>query len=248
MFRLIKKLIKKVLAKKGLTISPIDDYIERLELVKNNWIKELNINTIIDVGASDGGFARKIKIEFPEAKLYSFEALDDVFIRLNSNLQPYKNIVTENYAVSDKIGEVSFYRCVQSTGSSSLLEMNDVHKVAYPYTQENELVLVNCITLDSYFENKKIQGPTMLKIDVQGAEMLVLKGGTKLLKDIEVIFCEINFIQTYKDCVLFEELNRFLVQHGFRLVGIENVSQSLIDGRFLQADAYFKKQDIDVQN
>jgi FkbM family methyltransferase len=242
MIQLIKNVIKGYLAKKGLEISTINEYQKKIDKVNDVWLKDLKYNTIIDVGANDGGFARKIKKVFPNAKLYCFEALDDIYEELNAKTSSLDNIQTENIALSNEIGEVTFYRCVNNTGSSSMLEMGDIHKVAYPETAENIEVKVKTTTLDTYFESNPLVGPTMLKIDVQGAEMLVLKGGLKTLEKVDMIFCEVNFLQTYKGCVLFGELYDFLNQRGFGLIGMENVSQSAVDGRYLQADAYFMKK------
>lgn len=239
MIKLFKKIVKKVLASRNLEIIPINEYIHKLERVKNDWLVDMKIQTIIDVGASDGGFAKKIKEVIPNARLYCFEALEDIFEILNANIKDLKDVITVNLAMSDQIGPVSFYRCVDWTGSSSMLEMNDIHKTAYPFTANTQEVKVNASTLDHYFESNTIVRPAMLKIDVQGAEMFVLKGAKNVLENIDIVFCEINFVETYNNCVLFNELNSFLYERGFILSGMENVSQSTVDGSFLQADAYF---------
>ncbi|MEN9522251.1 MAG: hypothetical protein RL065_628, partial [Bacteroidota bacterium] len=52
---------------------------------------------------------------------------------------------------------------------------------------------------------------------------------------------ETSFNELYKNQWLFNDTYTFLVKQGFRLVGVENVSQSIVDGTFLQMDAYFIK-------
>ena len=147
---------------------------------------------------------------------------------------------TENSTCTNQID--SFYLCDDYTGSSSMLEMGKIHKDAYPFTSKNTRIQVEAITLDEYTEklnldNKKI----LLKLDVQGAEKIVLEGATKTLAKVDLIFIEINFAETYKNCVLFKELNALLESHNFYLAGMENVSRNYKDGSFLQADAYYLK-------
>ena len=79
-------------------------------------------------------------------------------------------------------------------------------------------------------------------MDVQGAELLVLQGSEQMLKHAKVVFAEINFNSLYSNDVLFNEMIEFMSAKDFRLYGIENVSQSVVDGSFLQADAYFVKK------
>ena len=80
-----------------------------------------------------------------------------------------------------------------------------------------------------------------MKLDVQGAEKLVLEGAEETLKNVDIIFSEINFSELYKGNVPFSELCRYLLEKGFTVIGIENISQSTIDGTYLQADAYFER-------
>ena len=57
---MIKSLIKKKLKKMGLILSPYDPHLESIKLVENNWLINENIDIVIDVGASTGGYSRKI--------------------------------------------------------------------------------------------------------------------------------------------------------------------------------------------
>jgi hypothetical protein len=81
-----------------------------------------------------------------------------------------------------------------------------------------------------------------MKLDVQGAEKIVLDGAVNTLKYVKYVFCEINFVETYKGCVLFSDLNKILESQGFVMAGVENVSQSPVSGMFLQADAFYIKK------
>lgn len=216
---------------------------ETNKLNENKWIQKLAIDVIFDVGASDGGFARKIKNIFPDAVLYSFEALPDSFRKLKEKCGHLSNFHPIHTALSNKNGIIDFYYCEHNTGSSSMLQMAEIHKEAYPHTAQNKLIQVDAILLDDFIKTIDIKEKSvMLKLDVQGAEKMVLEGATQTLQLVKLIICEINFVETYNGCVLYDELNTILVNNGFKLVGMENISRNNIDGTFLQADAYFLKK------
>lgn len=216
---------------------------ENLEKVKDIWLKQLEVDFIFDIGASDGGFANKIKSTFPKAEVHSFEALKDSFDALIMNTVHLQNFHPNNVALSNKKGIIDFYLCDDYTGSSSMLEMGEIHKDAYPFTSKNTRIQVDAITLDEYAEKLKLNNKKILiKLDVQGAEKIVLEGATKTLGKVDLIFIEMNFVETYKNCVLFKDLNSLLESHNFYLAGIENVSRNYKDGSFLQADAYYLKK------
>jgi len=240
---MIKRVINGVFRRVGYTKINKNQVLQ--EAAKEKWWKSLNIDMVFDIGASDGGFARKIKGIYPSAELHSFEALPKSYERLIQKCGDFKNFHPNNIALSDKEGEIEFFLCEDSTGSSSMLEMADIHKVAYPHTAKNKSLKVKAITLDDYVNKNqlKLDSKTILmKLDVQGAEKIVLNGCETTLDRVKCIFCEINFVETYKGCVLFPELNKMLENKGFSLVGIENVSLSTVDGSYLQADAIYVKR------
>jgi FkbM family methyltransferase len=238
---MIKRIKKAVFRRLG--YAPINYKALQLEKVKRKWLSSLSVDFIFDIGASDGGFARKIKDIYPKAEIHSFEALPESYEKLKARCAHLENFHAVHVALSDKPGEIEFYLCDNNTGSSSMLEMTDIHKEAYPHTAKNSVLRVNAIRLDDYAQDLQLeQRKVLMKLDVQGAEKIVLDGSLATLTFVDIIFCEINFVETYKGCVLFSELNKFFEQHNFTLAGMENISQSLVHGEFLQADAYYFKK------
>lgn len=236
---MIKAFIKKYLRRKGYNIVPYDEYFEKIKMVNYNWLKSIGIDTIIDVGASNGGFVKKIRAIFPETQIFSFEPIKDSYDKLVEKNVLDKNFTAFNCVLSNKEDIVDFYISSRS-GCSSLLEMSEIHKNAYPDTAELKKTTLESKTLDECLKNQILKS-ALLKIDVQGAEKLVLEGAIKTLENVQVVFMEINFVETYKDCILVNEAINLLKKYGFVFYGIENVSQSTIDGSFLQADAFFIK-------
>ncbi|MEI7801606.1 MAG: FkbM family methyltransferase [Bacteroidota bacterium] len=237
----LKQLLKKLVRLSGKTLVPINTYQESLELVKYNWLKNKNIKTIIDVGANDGGFIRRFRSVFPEAMIYAYEAMPDPYKRLNIKLQADKRLKTYNVALSNYKGEVDFY-VSSNEGSSSLLQMEEIHKINFPGSAKNTQIKVKCDLLDNFLTEINFESNVLMKLDVQGAERLVLEGATKTIELIDVIYCEVNFQELYKDAVLITDLILLLKKYNFNLAGIENIYQSVIDGSFTHGDAIFIKE------
>lgn len=232
--------MKSVFRKKGYAILPIDKYVEAIDKVKYCWLQKIEFDLIIDVGASDGGFVKKIRTVMPLIQIYSFEPIPESYQKLIEKNMGDKNFTAFNVALSSKEGETDFY-ISSSSGCSSLLEMSDIHKEAYPYTANLTKIKVPMKCLDDVMKEYGYKN-IFLKIDVQGAEKLVLEGALETLENVKVIFMEVNFVETYKGCVLINEIVDYLESKGFVLYGMENISQTTIDGSFLQGDAFFIKK------
>ena len=235
---ILKSFIKKILITRGSVIKPYNEYEEKLEKVKYNWLLNQNINTVIDIGASDGGYAMKVRNLFPHAKIFSFEPIPESYKKLNDKFKSDENFKAFNIAVGNTTGKSEFYQN-NYVGSSSFLEMSTLHIDAYPYTKDCSKIEVNVDKLDNIIKANELVPNVILKIDVQGYEKYVLEGAEDLLKNIKIIFTEVSFNSLYKSQWLFNEIIDFLKERGFIIGGIENISQSLQDGTFLQADVFF---------
>lgn len=93
-------------------------------------------------------------------------------------------------------------------------------------------------TLDSLFESTSHWD--LLKLDVQGAEHLVLAGARETLKQTSLIWTEVSFVRLYEEAVLFHDLYQTLKKLGFRLLEIQEAFRSQT-GELLQADALFAR-------
>lgn len=86
----------------------------------------------------------------------------------------------------------------------------------------------------SYFLNKS---EMLLKIDVQGFELSVLKGGVQTLKLCKYVYVECSEVSRYEGQCFAKEVESFLILHGFKLK--ERVNEFFLDGKLLQADFLF---------
>jgi FkbM family methyltransferase len=104
-----------------------------------------------------------------------------------------------------------------STDSSSIFKLG-THLQHHPFVIEDRTIEVKSIKLDDLLIHEPIENVNMMNIDVQGAELLVLKGSENILKQINYIYIEINREELYVGCALIEELDIFLKEKGFERV------------------------------
>lgn len=236
----LKSLLIKYLNTKHLTIVPFDTNDGKIEKVKYYWLIDQNINMIIDVGASNGVFASKIRKYFPNTLIYSFEPIPDSYRKLVKRFKSDIYFKAFNIALGNTSGKLKFNQNVH-VGSSSFLEMSTLHKEAHPHTKNYSKINVRVDKLDNLinFEDEKLN--IFLKLDVQGYERFVIEGADQLLQKVKVIYTEVSFNELYKGQSLINEIIYFLEEKGFKMVGVEDVSRSVIDGTFLQANVFFTR-------
>jgi FkbM family methyltransferase len=155
--------------------------IEEYKLTKF-LIKNLKENDIFyDIGANYG-FYTYLALEFCK-EVHSFEPIPDIINNLKINLINFNNIFLNNLAVSNKNSKIKLYspkiekHFFDSRGSSTIIEEAlDQH-----YYKFLNYIEVQTTTLDDYLKNHK--PPTVIKMDVEGAEKLVIEGGMNFFKN-----------------------------------------------------------------
>ena len=211
--------------------------------LKTVWLESFKIKTVIDVGANIGQFAVDGSELYPDAVIYSFEPLPGPYNQLLINTKSFSKFNPYNIALSDHKGTTKMYSN-EFSQSSSILEMAESHKKAFPHTTNATPVKVQVETLDAIFNGVELDTDILLKIDVQGSEKQVLDGGKETLQKVKVIIIETSYISLYKDQPLFEDVHDYLAKVGFRFHG--NLGQLIhpIDGSILQGDSIFIKNTI----
>lgn len=131
-------------------------------------------DTVLDIGANIGDDTLTLaKIVGPKGKIYAFEPDPENFrlLEKNVNVNKYNNVVSVESAVSNRNGKLKLY----------LSENNKADHRIYASHDNRKFVEVKSVVLDTYFKNKKTK-INVVKIDVQGAEMMAFEGMAKLLR------------------------------------------------------------------
>jgi FkbM family methyltransferase len=162
-----------------------------------------------DIGANYGFYTLLAQEFITKGEIHAFEPNPKIFklLRENSRLDIYKNTFLNEIALSDKIGEAEFFEISRQSGGSSLIKHQHVLKY--------KIIKVRTTTLDDYISNHK--PPTIMKIDVEGGEYLVLKGGLELLKKYSPMII-MEFLPDY----LHREAVNILFNSGYRAFKIDN--------------------------
>lgn len=192
------------------------------QYIQYEWMRRFQINTFIDIGAHDGNISRVIHYMFPQVTIFAFEPLkqkrDLIKSKIGSN-----NLVVETLALSDHVGSKNFYE-YDYLAASSFLKPNLKRKTFTKKIAKSYPIRVT--TLDKYFDKKKLIKPIFIKMDTQGTENLIIKGGRNILKQATLLIIETSFIKTYIDQCLFENIYNSLIKLGFIYKG------SMLDSHF----------------
>ncbi|MGX6446633.1 FkbM family methyltransferase [Patulibacter sp. S7RM1-6] len=193
--------------------------------------------TVLDVGASRGQFALHARRRFPGARVVCFEPLPSSQDTLRAVLGD--RVELRPVAVGAATGTATMHVSA-ADDSSSLLPIGRRQRAEFPGTHEERRIDVPVVTLSSVLA-EGLQGPVLLKIDVQGLELDVLRGaGEALSTAVDAIFVECSFVELYDGQALADEVVAHLLERGFRLVGVHGVATAH-DGQALQADFLFRR-------
>lgn len=242
----IKTLIKSIFKRLGLDINFVrsERYLKQKEEAdlrrSNQWLTEFNFHSIIDIGANEGQFAKKVRTLFPETKIISFEPIPSVFEKLRAEFALDKNFKAFNVGLGEKEEKMQLWLNEYSP-SSSLLKM-DHHTEHFDFAVKQNQIEIQLAKLDSFKNEIDESKPFLVKIDVQGYEDRVIKGGTAVLKQAKMIITEVSFVSLYEGQVLFDQIYSSLRALGFKYAGNYEQLHSPINHSVLQADAIFLRE------
>lgn len=164
----------------------------------------------------------------------SAKVFDIVWIEGNENLYnelkekvkglPDNKVISA--IISDKDGEVVNFNITNNGESSSILEL-EKHKIHHPQIHVTETIELKTKTFDSIVkdENLYLNKYDFLNLDIQGAELLALKGMKETLGHIKYIYTEVNTAELYKGCALIGEIDEYLSTFGFKRVDTKILEQ-----------------------
>jgi FkbM family methyltransferase len=205
------------------------------------WLVNLGVRTVLDIGANVGRFAFTARKLFPAAHIYAFEPLGDCLAAAQRLMRGDKLFTPINVALGAARAEATFQRNA-ATPSSSFLKVTRRHTAAFPGTDQTMELTVSVDALDDVVSNMKLELPMLVKIDVQGFEDQVLRGGERTIRQASVILMETSFETLYEGQALFDEIYQRLRSWGFDFKGNIDQAHAPADGRVLQADSLFVKQ------
>jgi len=220
------------------------DFDEDLFFWKNQfkqYIDVKDIKTIFDIGAYKGWWSFQMARIFKNSNYFLFEPTFDKNIKyLEQNAEVIKSNGGNCKIINGLIGKedknIKFYESETKlgTGNSIYKELSTV--------KFNE-VIKKMVRLDTLLTNHLSNiKPDLIKIDVQGAELDVLKGLSKFIHDVKYIQLEVSYFRNNKNGCFADEVIEYLILHGFYIVGVINSNKSKSKMMTIQQDYIFRNK------
>ncbi len=207
-------------------LSPKPIYEESLCLDIITHLKDMESPVFIDIGANIGLISLYVSRNIPNVKTYALEPglLQRSLLGLTiTNNKLEGKIHLFPYAVSNTEGITSFvtYENAVDGVGDGLIGTGRV-------IQESRLIPVEAITLDSFLSRYKVSHVDVIKIDIEGGELLAFEGARKTLTDLRpVVYFELNPLNLKNYQHTAEETVSFLKELGYKIYNLQKVECSL---------------------
>lgn len=201
--------------------------VNRFLFFTSPYFKSLNPDFIIDVGANSGEFLELMNSSHKDVPILAFEPIRKEFLKIQQRFIESKHIIIENKGLGSKVEKVNLY-VGEFSPSSSILK---------PETENYTIEEISITQLDNYNSNFSNYHTILCKIDVEGFEMEVLKGGEEALKRIKYLYIEARTTEIV-GCS-FEEIYDFLIKKGWRYLGNYDTAFTS-SGKISHFDALFE--------
>lgn len=188
--------------------------------------------TIYDIGSCVLHWTAEAEKAWPGSEIILFDATD-----IFEPLYVEKNYKYHIGVLSDESGKtVDFFQNNKYFGGNSYYRENPVynHHATFLF-DDSKIVKLQTETLDSVVKDRKFNPPDLIKIDVQGAELDVLKGATEVIKSCKHLIIEIRKVEYNIGSPAKEEVLEYLDSIGFE-------NQGMFCDNGLDADYHFIKK------
>lgn len=175
---------------------------------------------IVEAGAFDGTDTLGLMRYWPEATVHSFEPVPNIYNNfLTKKVAHVPNVHTYQMALSNANGIAPLFLsenmgCPEPGSSSSLLAPKE-HLQRAPWVAFKQTISVRTMTLDSWAQQYQVSYVDFLWLDMQGAELAVLKAAPEVLKNVKAVLTEVEFVEAYDKQPLFFEIKKFMEEQGF---------------------------------
>jgi FkbM family methyltransferase len=176
---------------------------------------KINVKGVLHIGAHHAEEAESYE-SCDVKQVIWVEADSNTFGTLTNIIKKYPFHKAYCFAASNsEEDEVDFH--VASNGESSSILKMDKHLQHHPHISIVGNKKVKTKIVDNFIkeENINLKQYNFLNLDIQGAELMALKGMKESFKDIDYIYSEVNTANLYENCPMIEEIDEYLSQFGF---------------------------------
>jgi FkbM family methyltransferase len=192
--------------------------------------RNISIQSVIDVGASDGMWTKIARTFLPSANYLLIEA--------NTIHEP----ALKEYVTSLADTE---YRLVAGGAEDGRIffDASDPFGGAASYEKQESYIELPVRSIDSLVDELQLAPPYLLKLDTHGFEVPIFEGATKTLEETNLIIVEVYNFRITQDSLLFNEMCDYLGKKGFRVIDLCDPLFREHDEAFWQADFFFIRAD-----
>ena len=194
---------------------------------------EMDIKGIIHIGAHlCEELNEYLKFNIERDKIIWVEANPEL-VKKNNNIDSTRKI--KNFICCDTDVGYTKLNITNNTASSSILDFGS-HRISYPSVRYINSVEVKNKRLDTMYKEEKLPDDfaNFINIDIQGAELLALKGMGNLLNNFDYLYLEINKDYVYKNCCLVNEIDDYLKKFNFDRVETKWTNKNWGDGFYIK--------------
>ena len=233
--KLKRESTRKYIRNSQLIKSRNEGHFKRLRFHKN---KGINFKNILDIGACNGSWSLLVKSIFPGVNILMLEANNDKE-HILKKIGNYKIALLSSEANK----EVNYYKSLSDDASGNSIYLENTNYKFIPekrITTTLKLIVPKDVNYD------------LIKMDVQGSELDIIKGGLDIIKKTKFLLLELQIFEYNKDAPMLSEVLTYLKNINFDLVDVFDLlyssSGSLIqiDGFFVNRDFYDKKNSLQI--
>lgn len=193
--------------------------------------RALDIQTVIDVGASDGRWAKVAMTFFPQAAYLLIDANKVHLPKLEKFKNEHRQVDFVIAAAGDTVGEIYFDNSDPLGGLAS-------HE---PLAGSS--ITVPVTTVDTQVQAKQLSPPFLLKLDTHGFEVPIFEGAQQTLQKANLIVVEVYNFQLTNKSLHFAQMCNFLQRKGFRPIDMCSPLHRPKDKALWQFDLFFVRAD-----
>ena len=231
--KLKRESTRKYIRNSQLIKSRNEGHFKRLRFYKS---KGINFKNVLDIGACNGSWSLLVKSIFPGVNILMLEANNDKE-HILKKIGNYKIALLSSEANK----EVNYYKSLSDDASGNSIYLENTNYKFIPekrITTTLKLIVPKDVNYD------------LIKMDVQGSELDIIKGGLDIIKKTKFLLLELQIFEYNKDAPMLSEVLTYLKNINFDLVDVFDLlyssSGSLIqiDGFFVNRDFYDKKNSL----
>jgi len=213
------------------------DSLELLELIKND---NYEAGVIYDVGANIGSWTLLAKSFFKDAEVHAFEPLAVHTRQFIENTKALNGIHLHSFCLGNE-DKMSVINISSFSDSSSLLDATPLEFEQFNIKKVNE-ESVALKKISTSIDQNILPVPDIIKLDVQGFELEVLKGAGHYLTHVSYLIAEVSFKEYYHNQPLFLDIGNYLSKYNFCIYAFGHSTP--VGHELGQIDVLFKKRGI----